>query len=331
MQWCYIDVPSTDPAFNLALEQYVFDALPRNKNYFFLWQNDNAVIVGRHQNTMAEVNEEYIKEKRIRVVRRLSGGGAVYHDLGNLNFTYIQDAASGIQLDLGLFCRPLAQAICSLGAHAVVNGRNDITIDNRKFSGNAQYVKDGRVMHHGTILFDSDLNAASRALTPDPEKVISKGVKSVRSRMTTLREQLPGRITLEEFKTLLLQKLFADKPMSHYTFTVDDMAEIEALRRSRYNTWEWNWGGSPPCDLIRKGRVKGCGSVECRFHIQNGVITHADFRGDFFSATEPEILAERFVGLRPTEEDYRKALSGVNVSEYFLGLTNEAFLNILIT
>ena len=118
--------------------------------------------------------------------------------------------------------------------------------------------------------------------------------------------------------------------MSHYTFTVDDMAEIEALRRTRYNTWEWNWGGSPPCDLVRKGHIKGCGSVECRFHIQSGTIRNAVFCGDFFSAKDPELLAERFVGLRPTGEDYRKALSGIDVSEYFLGLSNDAFLSILI-
>lgn len=330
MQWCYIDVPSTDPAFNLALEQYVFDALPRNKNYFFLWQNDNAVIVGRHQNTMAEVNEEYIKEKRIRVVRRLSGGGAVYHDLGNLNFTYIQDASSGIQLDLGLFCRPLAQAICSLGAHAVVNGRNDITIDGKKFSGNAQYVKDGRVMHHGTILFDSNLRTASAALTPDPEKIVAKGVKSVRSRMTTLREQLPGHITLEEFKSLLLEKLFEGQKMGHYTLSVDDMSEIEALRRARYNTWEWNYGNSPPCDVIRKGRVEGCGTVECRFHIKNGCIDEAALVGDFFSIQEPKLLADRFIGFRPVEDDFKKALEDIDVSEFIMGLDNESLISLLI-
>lgn len=329
MHWSYIDVPSTDPAFNLALEQYVFDALPRNRNYFFLWQNDNAVIVGRHQNTLAEINEPFIRENRIRVVRRLSGGGAVYHDLGNLNFTFIQDAEAGIHLDLGMFCRPLAQVICSLGAHAVVNGRNDITIDNKKFSGNAQYVRDGRVMHHGTILFDSNLETAARALTPDPDKIVSKGVKSVRSRMTTLREQLPGRITLEEFKSILLSKLFTDQTMSHYTLTVDDMVEIEALRRSRYQTWEWNYGSSPPCDLIRKGRKQECGTVECRFHIRNGFISEAVFLGDFFSIQEPGLLAERFVGLRPTAEDYKKALNGVSVPEYIMGLTNEALLDIL--
>lgn len=330
MQWCYIGVTSTDPAFNLALEQYVFDELPRECNYFLLWQNDNAVIVGRHQNTLAEINEPYIREKGIRVVRRLSGGGAVYHDMGNLNFTYIQNAASGIQLDLGLFCRPVAAAISSLGANAVVNGRNDITIDGKKFSGNAQYVKDGRVMHHGTILFDSDLSVAGCALTPDPEKILAKGVKSVKSRMTTVREQLPRDITLAEFKTALLQKLFEGQPMTPYTLTAEDIAAIETLRDTRYATWEWNYGGSPPCDLVRKGRRDGCGSVECRFHIRDGVIHAAQFRGDFFSLADPKQLAERFVGHRPTEESYRAILREVSVSDYFMGLTNEEFLTILI-
>ena len=329
MQWTFIDVSSTDPAFNLALEQYVFDSLPRDRNYFLLWQNDNAVIVGRHQNTLAEVNEPYIRENGIRVVRRLSGGGAVYHDMGNLNFTYIQDSASGIQLDLAMFCRPLAEAISALGASAEVNGRNDITIDGRKFSGNAQYVKEGRVMHHGTIMFDSDLSIAGLALTPDPEKVAAKGVKSVRSRMTTVREHLPGDISLAEFKKLLLEKLFAGQPMEQYTLTQQDIASIEKLRDERYGTWDWNYGGSPPCDLTRKKRVEGCGTVECRFHIRDGRICEAAFRGDFFSAKDPSLLAERFTGLRPTAEDYQKALEGVDVSEYFSGMSIDAFLDIL--
>ena len=329
MQWNFIDISTTDPSFNLALEQYVFDELPRDRNYFLLWQNDNAVIVGRHQNTMAEVNEPYIREHGIRVVRRLSGGGAVYHDMGNLNFTYIQDSASGIQLDLAMFCRPLAQAISALGANAEVNGRNDITIDGKKFSGNAQYVKEGRVMHHGTIMFDSDLSRAGLALTPDPEKVAAKGVKSVRSRMTTVSEHLSGDITLAQFKKLLLEKLFEGQPMEEYTLTERDIAAINKLREERYATWEWNYGGSPACDLTRKKRVEGCGSVECRFHVKEGRITQAAFRGDFFSAQDPALLADRFVGLRPVVEDYQKALEGIDVSEYFSGMSKEALLSIL--
>ena len=330
MRWTFIDVTSTDPAFNLALEQYVFDTLPRDRNYFMLWRNDNAVIIGRHQNTLAEINEPYTRENGIRVVRRLSGGGAVYHDLGNLNFTYIQDSASGIQLDLGMFCRPLAEAISTLGAKAEVNGRNDITIDGKKFSGNAQYVKDGRVMHHGTILFDSDLSRAGLALTPDPEKIIAKGVKSVRSRMTTVREHLPGNISLAEFKAQLLETLFRGQPMERYTLTDADLAAVEELRRTRYDTWEWNYGGSPPCDLRRRKRVEGCGTVECRLTIREGRIHSASFCGDFFSIRDPQLLADRLVGLRPTGEDYQKALEGENISDYFVGLSEEDLINILI-
>ena len=171
MPWSYIDVKSTDPAFNLALEQYVFDTLPRDRNWFLLWRNRNAIVIGRHQNTLAEINEAAVREHNVTVVRRLSGGGAVYHDLGNLNFTFIQDASQRGQLDMGLFCRPVAQALQTMGVDAQVNGRNDITIDGQKFSGNSQYVREGRVMHHGTILYDSDLDMVSQVLRADPEKI----------------------------------------------------------------------------------------------------------------------------------------------------------------
>ncbi len=328
MQWQYIHVTTTDPTWNLALEQYVFDELPRDKNYFILWQNRNAVIIGRHQNTLAEINEPYIKEKGIWVVRRLSGGGAVYHDIGNLNFTFIQNAENGIALDLGLFCQPVAAAIRSLGADAQVNGRNDITIDGKKFSGNAQYVKEGRVMHHGTLLFASDMQAAQDALRPDPEKIKAKGVASVRSHITNLREYLPG-VTLDQFKEKLLEKLFAGRPMEPYTLTEKDLQAIEALQKQRYSTWQWNYGASPAADLRRKKRIEGCGTVELQMSIKDGRIRSARIYGDFFSAKDPGELAERMVGLRPVREDYEKLLETVDISDYFANLSKEKFLAIL--
>ncbi len=328
MQWQFIDVASTDPAWNLALEQYVFDCLPRDKNYFLLWQNKDAVIIGRHQNTLAEINEPYIKEKGIRVVRRLSGGGAVYHDLGNLNFTFIQDSQTGIALDLSLFCRPVAAAIQALGADAQVNGRNDITVDGKKFSGNAQYVKEGRVMHHGTLLFSSDMGAAAQALLPDPEKVKAKGVASVRSRITNLQPYLPG-VTLEDFKRKLLETLFAGRPMEEYILTQADRTAIEKLRKERYGTWDWNYGFSPPCDLRKKARVEGCGTVEVQFSVKDGRIRQAKIYGDFFSAGDPRELEEKFIGLRPVGEDYEKVLENLDISQYFTNLDKETFLGIL--
>lgn len=329
MKMTFIDVSTTDPAFNLALEQYVFDQMPRDRGYFLLWQNDNAIIVGKHQNTIAEINEAFVREKGIRVVRRLSGGGAVYHDMGNLNFTYIVDAAQGMQLDLKLFCQPVADALRALGVDAQVNGRNDITIDGQKFSGNAQYVREGRIMHHGTIMFDSDLSVVGQALQVNREKIAAKGVKSVKSRVTSVRPHLPGDISLQEFKTRLLESMFRGQPMEQYTLTEQDIAAVEALRSQRYNTWEWNYGASPAASLLRRRRVEGCGTVEAYIQTDKGRITALQFRGDFFSTVEPEELAERLIGLRPTEEDYRAALAGVDAGVYFTGLDTDTLLDIL--
>ena len=146
----YLNLYTTDPAWNLAAEQYVFDALPRDRTYFMLWQNDNAIIIGKHQNAAAEINQQFVRENGVRVVRRLSGGGAVCHDMGNLNFTFIADAGDMESINFKLFCQPVVAALAALGVTAEVNGRNDMTIDRQKFSGNSQYLKEGRVMHHGT-------------------------------------------------------------------------------------------------------------------------------------------------------------------------------------
>lgn len=330
MSWSFIDVPSTDPAFNLALEQYAFDSLPRDRNWFMLWRNHNAIVIGRHQNTLAEINEAAVREKGVTVVRRLSGGGAVYHDLGNLNFTFIQDAAQGGRLDMGLFCRPVAQALRTMGVDAQVNGRNDITINGKKFSGNAQYSREGRVMHHGTIMYDSDLDAVGLVLRVNPEKIQAKGVRSVRSRVTTVRAHMPRPVPLEEFKALLLQEISRERPMEPYYLTEGDIAAVEAIKKSRYDRWEWNYGVSPPCDLPRCRRVEGCGTVEARIRLKEGCITSIDFFGDFFSAVEPDELAQVLQGCPLREEDLRIRLAGVDVSRYLAGLATEGLIRILL-
>ena len=328
MPWRYIQVDTTDLAFNLSLEEYVFESLSKDYNYFILWQNASTVVVGRHQNTFNEVDEAFIRENNITVVRRLSGGGAVYHDLGNLNFTFIQDAA-GKEPDLGLFCRPVAQAIRTLGAEAEVNGRNDITVNGMKFSGNAQYVKYGRVMHHGTLLFDSQLEVAAKALRPDPEKIKAKGVASVRSRITNLKPLLPEGTTLEIFRDALLKALFEKEQMEVYSLTHADLTAIAALKEERYGTWAWNWGASPACDMTFSGRIEGCGQLSLQFRVKKGFITDAILYGDFFSAGDPQALAKSFIGYPATAEGIREAAEKADVSP-ILGLTTEALLDILL-
>ena len=317
----YIEVSTTDPAFNLALEEYVFEKMPRDREYFLTWRNDNAIVVGRHQNTAAEINEEFVKEKNIKVVRRLSGGGAVYHDLGNLNFTFIVDAQPGQKVDLRKFCQPIADTLCALGADATVDGRNDILIGGMKVSGNAQYVRQGRVMHHGTILFDADMSVLSQALRPDPAKAQAKGVKSVRSRVTNVRPCLAKDMTLEEFRAALAGSLMAGG-FEKYELTDRDIAAIEEIKSQRYATREWNYGFCEEDALIRKKRIEGCGTIEAYIILKDDLISNITFRGDYFSTVPPEELASLFLGLPLVESALLCAMDGYRAGDYITGLEN---------
>ena len=328
MKLSYLILTSTDPDFNLAAEQYVFDRLPRDRMYLMLWQNRNAIIIGKHQNTAAEINARFVQSHGIRVVRRLSGGGAVYHDLGNLNYTLISDA-EGAELDLGVFCRPVIRALQKLGVDAQLNGRNDMTIDGQKFSGNAQYRKEGRVMHHGTILFDSEMSVLANALQVDEEKIRAKGVRSVRSRVTNVRPHLPTDMTLPQFRQALLQSILEEMPGEEYVLTKEDLAAIEAIRRERYSTWEWNYGRSPQCDVKVRRRFEGCGTVEAFLTVSHGCIDRITFRGDYFSAADPAALEALLAGCKRTPEALAQRLQETEASLYFHGLTAEALIDLL--
>ena len=323
-QMLLIDARTLDPDHNLALEEYVFTSMPRDKEYLILWQNDNAVIIGRHQNTLAEIDESYVQEKGIRVVRRMSGGGAVYHDLGNLNFSFIVDAA-GSQVDLERFCLRIAVALGKLGLDARLDGRNDILAEGCKISGNAQYMKEGRVMHHGTLLFDSDLSVLSKALKPDPEKIKAKGVKSVRSRVANIRSLLKQDMTLQEFRDHLARYLLGGDGV-RYELTEQDLAAVEAIRAARYGTWEWNYGASPSCDVQRSARIEGVGTVRAHMRLEHGCIADVAFTGDFFSTKEPEGLAQLLRG-KPLA---RAALADIDPAPYINGMTADDLCRLLL-
>ena len=329
MKLSYLNLTTTEPAFNLAAEEYVFDTLPKDRMYVMLWQNDNAIIIGKHQNTLAQINQPFVEANGIRVVRRRSGGGAVYHDLGNLNFTIITDAGEDGELDFGRFCDIVIRALARVGIRAERNGRNDMTIAGKKFSGNAQYIRAGRVMHHGTILFDSNAQILSQALQVDEEKIRAKGVASVRSRVTNVRPWLPEDMPLEQFRQVLLESILQEYPGEEIRFTPAQIAQIEAIRANRYDTWQWNYGQSPSCTLLRKKRVEGCGTVEAYLTIEKGCITAAEFRGDFFSALDPEILARKLSGCPYRRQDLAAVLAQEAVSRFFMGLDAAGLLEIL--
>ncbi len=326
----YIDVKTTDPAFNLALEQYVFDELSENDDIFLLWQNDNAIIIGKNQNTYLEINTDYVKQNKIRVVRRLSGGGAVYHDLGNLNFTFIMREKEK-QFDFSKFCRPVVTALKKLGVTAEINGRNDMVIDGKKFSGNAQYFKNGKIMHHGTLMYDSNLEVVSNALNVSQEKMITKGVKSIKSHVTNIRPYMENKnIPIREFKKLLVEHMFEETNLTEYHLTEEDFSRVQEIANAIYETWEWNYGKSPQYEICRKIRLEGCGQIELCMNIENECIADFDIYGDYFSYKDKEGLCNAVNGSALLKEELIRRLEDIDVASYIHNLTVNGLLQLIL-
>jgi lipoate-protein ligase A len=321
----------TDPYFNLAAEEYVMDHFDRD--CFMLWRNEPTIIVGRHQNTLAEINLDYVRENNLPVVRRLSGGGAVFHDLGNLNFTFIAGGGDGnhrTEVDFRRFTQPILDALQGLGVDARFEGRNDLTIDGRKFSGNAEYVHGGRILHHGTLLFSARMADVAAALRPDPAKFDDKAVKSVRSRVTNISEHLPRPMTVLEFRDCLMEHVMTGtRDAGAYTFTADDRAAIERLRDTKYATWEWNYGHSPRYNFTKRARTPG-GTVEVTLDVADGIIREAHFYGDYFTLRDPAELAAALVGAVHREDALRERLAAVPVAKTFVNVTVDDLLSVLI-
>ena len=324
----YIESDSFDPAQNLALEQFLFDGTDRRESYFYLWQNNKTIVIGRNQNAVQEIDRDYVRTHGIRVVRRLSGGGAVYHDLGNLNFTFITDADASGRIDLKSFCLIIAEALQGIGVPAEVSGRNDLTVEGKKFSGNAQYVREHRVMHHGTILFDSDLSVLGKALNPPPEKIASKGIRSVASRVTNLKPYLPG-MSLAQLKEALLSHMRSRWPMEPLLLSEAQKKAVLAIRNDRYARWEWNFGASPAYTERVRRRFEGCGSVEAFLRVEEGRIREVTFFGDFFSTEDPSLLAARLLDCRRERGALLERLSGFDVGLCIHGLGAEELAELL--
>lgn len=322
----YLESPSRDPYFNLALEEYVFERMDKSKSYFLLWQNDNTIVVGKYQNTAEEIDQAYVDAHHIRVARRLSGGGAVYHDRGNLNFTFIVDRADAPGLNFKVFVRPVVEALARFGVHAEFTGRNDLTIDGMKFSGNAQYARRGRLLHHGCIMLDSNLTSVADALRVKEAKFASKAVKSVRSRVTTINAHAPAPISMEDFKRALKECAMASGELEPCTLTEEDLAAIRKLRDEKYATWAWNYGFSPAYDMRREMKFPA-GLVTAHLSAEGGKIKAVRFYGDFFGGELGE-LEGAMAGL-PLDGHLTEALEALRVGDYMSGITAEELSRLL--
>ncbi len=316
----YIQSPSTDPRWNLALEEFVFSHMDPSQEYFMLWQNHNTIVIGKNQNTIAEINTAFVEDHNINVVRRLSGGGAVYHDLGNLNFSFIADAENMNEINFHRFCQPVVKTLQQLGVPAEINGRNDMVIAGRKFSGNAQYTKHGRVLHHGTLMFSSDLNILSSALNPNKEKLQTKGVASVSSRVCNISQFLPESITLEHFKHALLRNILGCEAPGPYVFSREELTLIDQLKAARYDLWDWNYGFSPRYQIVKGRRIEGCGTLQVSLDVDKGIIKDIQFLGDFFDYGNLDTLCSLLRGCSIQKEALCAVLQNHDPSCYIRGL-----------
>jgi len=322
----YISNTSLDPRFNLALEEYVVKYLEPDDRFVLLWQNEPSVIIGRFQNTVEEINIDYIKQNNINVVRRITGGGAVYHDLGNLNFSFIEKAASQ-DIDFRKYNERIIKALEKLGVRAEHNSRNDIAIDGKKFSGNAQYIYKGKVLHHGTILFNSNLKDVQAALNVNPDKFTSKSIKSVRSRVTNVIDYLQDKISIQEFKEVLLKTLFDEKPIIEYKLDKHDFEIIDKLVKEKYSTWDWNFGFSPTFNFNKNQRFT-CGKIDIRLYVDKGIIKDVKIFGDFFSNEDITNFEQFITGSRYDEDQLKERLGEINLEKFFGPVTLKEILSL---
>lgn len=320
----------TDPRYNLALEEYVLKNLPKDNDYIFLWQNEPAIIIGRNQNTIEEINSKYVEEHNIHVVRRISGGGAVYHDFGNLNYTFVTNNTKDNLNNFRKFTEPVIKALNSLGVKAEFAGRNDILIDGKKFSGNAQTYYRDRMYHHGTLLFNADLDMVAKVLQVKLEKIESKGIKSNRSRVTNILPHMENKMTIKEFQNYLLKFILGtdDIESKTYHLTEEDYKNIEKLMQDKYSTWEWNFGENPDFAIQKEKRFAG-GKVSFNMDVSEGYIKNIKIFGDFFGKTEISKLEDLFKDVKYEKEDVKRVLDIINIEDFFYNITKEDIITLL--
>lgn len=325
----------TEPYLNMATEEYLLSSAG-DEDIFMLWRNEPAVIIGQNQNAYAEIDREFAERRGIKVVRRLTGGGAVFHDLGNLNYTFISSDVEGGSLNFARFCTPIIDAISALGLNASLSGRNDITVGGAKISGTAQCVRNGHVMHHGTLLWDADLSGMSGVLRPNPAKLSSKGIKSVRSRVCNLSQlyreataegRVPGDRPRIDSVTDLRDYLESCIGGTVRRFTPEQTCEIERLAREKYSTWEWNYGRSKEYKTERE-KYFPFGLVTVRMTLDRGKIDAISVGGDFFGVKPISELEARLCGVKYLREEICDALS--DIGNYISGAVADDIADLIM-
>ena len=326
----YIPNTNHDPALNLAMEEYILSSGAFTEPVLFFYVNAPSIIIGRHQNTLDEINESYVHEHGIRVVRRCSGGGAVYHDLENLNYSLIRPGDRKAVGDFSVLLTPILEALHALGLPAELGGRNDLLLNGAKFSGNAYYHNRSGSVTHGTLLFDSDLGVLSKALLPAPHKLQAKGISSVRSRVCCIKDHLPGIRGINDLKEAIIRFFMSRESISTRNFNTSDMENIENLADNRYRSDLWNYGESP--SFTERHLIHTpAGWIDFRTDIRKGTVCHVRFFGDYFCSGEISELEAAWPGTHWGPDPIAEMLQRSGWAEYFPGFPVQDFIRELFS
>lgn len=312
----YIENTSRDPYFNLALEEYLMTNHEITDDIFLLWQNANTIVVGRNQNVYEEINLKNVIADQVKVVRRLSGGGTVYHDVGNLNFTFIKQKNSWLLNNYDYFLKIILQTLNKLGLEPYFSGKNDILINQKKISGNAQYANQTRILHHGTLLFDVNLSKLSKYLQSNSVKLQSKGIKSVRSCVTNILPLLRNKITIQELQDLIIAELLRNN-YQKLVLSAAQIAAVKQLAQEKYATWVWNFGTSPDFKIKKQRFFLNKGTINLGMDVSGGIIQNIKIYGDFMGYHGTELIEQELIGCRYDVQDIRLKIKDINLHEIF--------------
>ena len=323
----YIKCDSENANFNFALEKYAMDELDLSDGYFMFWRTTPTLMVGRYQNTLAEINMPFAKTNDINIVRRITGGGTIYTDPNGWQFSFIVKNRGTQQIDFDSFTKPILDALHTLGVPAQASGRNDLVIDGKKFSGNAQYNRKNLTLHHGSLLFNTDLENLVRALNPDDEKLVAKGIQSVRQRVTNIAEHMQNKITALEFRDVMLRFLL--NGMETYELNSADIKRVDEIKQTQFDTWAWNFGSNPKFNISKEKRFAG-GKLSVQTYVENGKIADMHLFGDFFAKEGLDTLLSKLRGCLYKEDDIKRMLVENDAESYFYNITLEELLSCIV-
>ncbi len=322
----YIETNSTDAYYNFAVEYYFTTEKQFEETVFLFWRTTPTLMVGKYQNVLEEINKAYVDEQKMNIVRRMSGGGTIYTDMGGWQFTFIQENKEKIEFTD--FIAPVVSAVRELGGDATFTGRNDLTIAGKKFSGNAQYRLGKKTVHHGSLLFSTDIEQMVKSTTVDEQKIISKSIKSVRERVTNISEHLDADLDVDTFKTCMITHIM-NGSNKRYEITEEDHRRIKEIAEEKFRNWEAIYGKNPKFNIEREGRCAG-GKMQFKMDIQKGIIKEASVYGDFFSTLTAQEIGNAIVGARYEKKEIKKFMLEHKLEDAVFKISINEMVDIII-